>query len=760
MPLFALSLAFLTGILLGRRMPLSTAWWIVLVLASAVWGILGQMRRSGWWRRWLPLSPGILLCFLLIGGLRYTLNLPDWNPDDLAYYNDRGEARITGWISAPPDGREDVQYLRMSMQEIQLLEGTGEVAQVRGDALVQIPAGLNLSMGDRLSFTAVLKTPKDEEDFSYRDYLSRQGIYSVIYHPGAIQSAGTHPVDPVRAVLEKLRQKAYRVIFALFPQPEAGLLSGILLGLDNDLPESVIQAYRDTGTAHIIAISGFNTTLIAGLFMAGFSRLFRRFPAFFLSAAAVALYAILVGGSPSVVRAAVMSALAMGGQLFGRKNSGLTALFFTAAVMCAGNPFLVKDVSFQLSFSATLGLVLFASPLQEQAQSLLNRWFSEEKAGHLISPLSEYFLFTLAAQATTLPVIAMQFNRFSISSFLANPLVLPLQPAVLYAGGAAVVLGTIWQPLGRLFTPFAWPLLAYTNRMVTGIAHSIGGSMGVDASLSSWISAAGITALLIFFFRKQIKKCLGSLKFPVIVLILMLASVSIWSEVLRRPDGRLHLDWVRADDAVTLIVTAPDGALLAVDPDGSMNELTAEVSAGRSPLQRSLDGVLLTRRTSAGSVSELNERMPVSKLILTASVTMLVEEVSPIQLGVDLPTSAFSTGDTLWLDERTEVQLAAADSSQTALLITNGLVRVLIPNGVDPGVLRSDAQQPLASLTALVLTPDDLQKVPPAWWQRTGAGVIFWMDMSQPPSDAWVGIGNLKVVSLVTDGEKYSVLTR
>ena len=110
----------------------------------------------------------------------------------------------------------------------------------------------------------------------------------------------------------------------------------------------------------------------------------------------------------------IMASTAAVGHLIGRRQSGLHALMLTAAVMCLFNPNLPWDVSFQLSFMATLGLVLFAQPMQESLRSMMEKRLGDEKAARISSPISEYFLFTLAAQFTTLPVIAIQFKRISL----------------------------------------------------------------------------------------------------------------------------------------------------------------------------------------------------------------------------------------------------------------------------------------------------------------------------------------------------------
>ena len=136
----------------------------------------------------------------------------------------------------------------------------------------------------------------------------------------------------------------------------------------------VQQAFRDTGTAHIIAISGFNITILAGLFMTISRRLFKGRLNFLAAVAGIAIYTLLVGAEPSVVRAAIMGGLGILAQELGRRQFALNSLAFTAVVMCLFNPFMPWDVSFQLSFFATLGLILYAQPFEAWVPRLISRF--------------------------------------------------------------------------------------------------------------------------------------------------------------------------------------------------------------------------------------------------------------------------------------------------------------------------------------------------------------------------------------------------
>jgi competence protein ComEC len=171
----------------------------------------------------------------------------------------------------------------------------------------------------------------------------------------------------------------------------------------------------------------------------------------------IAIYTVLVGASASVVRPALMAGLAALAQRLGRQGDALAGLGAAAVAMTAANPYTLWDVGFQLSFGATLGLVLYADPVKTAFVRSVSRWTTSERAAQLAGPFGEYALFTLAAQVTTLPLTAAYFHRLSLVSWIANPLVLPAQPAVMILGGLTALTGSIWLPLGR---PLAWIALA------------------------------------------------------------------------------------------------------------------------------------------------------------------------------------------------------------------------------------------------------------------------------------------------------------
>jgi competence protein ComEC len=195
-------------------------------------------------------------------------------------------------------------------------------------------------------------------------------------------------------------------------------------------------------------ISGFNITIIAGLFTLLFSRLLGKGKGAFMAAIGIIFYTLLVGANAAVLRAATLGLFGLLGLQLGRRQVGLNSLAIVAAIMALATPRVLWDVSFQLSFAATLGIMLYAEPFTNWFTNLAARFIPQDKASGLARPVGEYFLLTLAAQLTTLPLMVYYFKRISLTALIANPMILPAQPAVMVLGGISVLTGIVFKPIG------------------------------------------------------------------------------------------------------------------------------------------------------------------------------------------------------------------------------------------------------------------------------------------------------------------------
>jgi len=263
MPLFWLSAAFLTGIILGAWQPQHWPVWSGLGGLALLIGLLdGRLQRFlpflAGWRKELRLPSGFVLVALFAGAAWFQYKQPVLSPKDLAWYNDKGKVSVTGMVAVSPEQANGAVRLRIDAINLTLLAGaaiSGQSIPVHGTVLVNLPSGSAWNYGDVLALIGPLVTPAAEQDSTYRDYLARQGILSTMELP-QINRLKTGAGSPLMTAVYRFQQFAYQTDNQLFPQPDAALLNGILLGLDQDLPQSLSDAFKTTGTAHIIAISG------------------------------------------------------------------------------------------------------------------------------------------------------------------------------------------------------------------------------------------------------------------------------------------------------------------------------------------------------------------------------------------------------------------------------------------------------------------------------------------------------------------------
>jgi len=267
MPLFWLSLAFLCGILLESSLSLPLPGWSVLALVAVLLYLPPISRRlsSRIPHRLTQLALNlklpsltyfpVVILFLSIGAIRYQLDQPTINPSFIAYYNDRPvEYILDGVLVELPDVRDTYINLRLRLEQLHPV-GDNQFIPVKGLLLARVSTYNSYNYGDRIRLQGHLETPPENEDFSYRDYLANQGIYSYLPYPGSSllqQGQG----NPIYSALYAFRQHALDVVYSLFPDPEASLLAGILLGVQSGIPQEVQEAFRLTGTSHIIVISG------------------------------------------------------------------------------------------------------------------------------------------------------------------------------------------------------------------------------------------------------------------------------------------------------------------------------------------------------------------------------------------------------------------------------------------------------------------------------------------------------------------------
>jgi len=396
--------------------------------------------------------PSILFVASIFTGLIFGFIRPQFfsseNSNSLSRFNDlEQKIELIGIISQEPDRRRDHSKYIL---EISKFRG-GEIEKnVKGRILVKTNLLPEFYFGDELKISGKLKTPFESEEFSYRDYLDRFGVRSIVYFP-SIERISVDNRSIIFANLFRFKKSFENKINQIFPEPAASLEAGLLIGSRRGIPDDVLEDFNTTGLTHIIAISGYNISLVIAFIIAIFGSFVSRRFQFPLAIIFVVVFTLLVGAGPAVVRAAIMGLLAFLALTSGRQYSVGLAFVLTAAVMVFWNPkILLHDVSFQLSFAAVAGLI-FVGPLLEKYFAKIPNKFA----------IRESLLLTLSAQITAVPLIVFYFERLSFVAPLANLLVAPAIPLAMLIGFIAVGVGAIFLPAGLFVGFVAYGLLEY-----------------------------------------------------------------------------------------------------------------------------------------------------------------------------------------------------------------------------------------------------------------------------------------------------------
>lgn len=747
MPLLWFSLFFLAGILLADLCSLTvTAWltfaFITLLFLALHFFIPRLVHRD--WLRPNPASLATALGFLLalsLGAVRYQSIQPDLDEADFvaAHRDSEGEVVLRGVIGEPPDVRDTFIYVRVESEAISPEEGQ-PFLPVHGWVLARLPLEGAWHYGDRVQLRGILQTPPEppeSEAFSYRQYLARHGIYA--YMPYATPtrlpwSSG----NPLLVALYALKERANEVVVRLWHDPEGALLAGILLGNESGIPRSLWEDFQNSGTAHIVAISGFNIALVSGLLVRLFGRWLGRRRGALVAGVGIGLYALLVGADAPVVRAALMGGLSLLAAEVGRRQHGPNSLAFVAALMVAISPNLLWDAGFQLSFTATLGLVLYAERFSQAFTAWVARHLPADLFQRLASPISEYLLVTLAAQLTSLPIMLVLFQRFSLISLLANLMVLPAQPPLMILSALATLLGLIWLPLGRVASLLAYPFVAFTIGSVEffGGIHEgmvLVGENVLGVALGWYGVLFGVT-----FGKKHMDGFLPALKPSLALSAMGVVAVLMWQAVFHASDGRLHLFLFDVGNGEAILVQTPNGRYALINGGGSLSKLSASLGRRLPWFHARLD-VLVVANPQDEHIAALprlvEHYLPGS--VLWAGRTNASRNASALYNALQaarVPLGMAEAGSTLDLGQEARLQVLRSSRRGAVLLLEWGNFRALLPLGItfeDLETLNMGVE--IGAVTALLLAESGYAPAnPPQWIENLSPQVIL---LSVDPGD-------------------------
>lgn len=451
----SLCLSFLVGILtasfISISFSLSKVAFIYIISAFALIGSFNYLLKS----KFLAL---ISFCFLsFFAGIVYYSHYDFINTKPIPYGQN---ISMTGKISEPP-------VVDAGNQKITLLITKAEDQNLIGEKVIIKKVDFpEYHFGDILNISGTILEPQNFSDFDYKSYLKRWHIVGQINQPKNVEFVGESNsfADNVYGDLYDTSEYFEDSLNSVLPEPHASLASGILLGVKRNIPDDLMSDLQKTGLTHIIALSGFNVTIIVIVLSSLLMPYLGRRYTFAVGIIFVLAFVLMTGAAASVIRAAIFSFLILYGTTIGRRADQTNLVLLTALIMVLANPYILRfDVGFQLSFLAFAGLI-YIGPV-------ISKFLDRGKFKALPSSIRLILAETLGAQIAVSPLILVQFGLVSIISPLANLLVVWIVPWVMLLTFACGLCAMIYTPLGQAAAIILWPSLEYIIKMVHCLAN-------------------------------------------------------------------------------------------------------------------------------------------------------------------------------------------------------------------------------------------------------------------------------------------------
>ena len=342
----------------------------------------------------------------------------------------------------------------------------------------------------------------------------------------------------------------------LLPKEHVGILEGMIIGDTSYVSDEVKNNFRDSGISHLLAVSGSNVAYILILCKFAFEKIFGRNVSNFLTILFIVLFSMLSGMSASVVRAAIMAIVIILSEFLIQKPNTYASISFSALLILLYNPITIYDVGFVLSFSGTIGIVIFNKKISELLESKI-KIDKDKIIGKIIAVFIETLSVTLSAQIAVTPITLYYFNTFSCVSILANLIIVPATGSITIVGIIMYVTSLVCVPIAKVISYFIYSIISFVIFAASLFAQIPGSSILLPTPSIIIILMYYIIVYNLFFAKN--KK----------VYVILLATISVLIIMKFIPNKYINVNMIDVGQGDAVYVETAKGKTVLVDSGGT-----------------------------------------------------------------------------------------------------------------------------------------------------------------------------------------------
>ncbi|HHV98865.1 MAG TPA: DNA internalization-related competence protein ComEC/Rec2 [Clostridiaceae bacterium] len=658
-PLVLATISLIVGILTGKSF--NSVFFAVLSLFIGIVIVLVLFYNS---KRMLCTAM-IALFFYAVGFIEF-LYVKDTSIKKFeGFYGEN--VTIRGFI----DSYRDINGAKVSFR-VKTVEITREnvTKRVRGKVLfttLNDENSLKFDYGREVIISGKLNMPSVERNpggFNYRDYLARSGVSATIFSKSEMVRTGeTNKGNVLVKAGINIRDTMVKTIEKCLPEQHAGLLSAMLVGYREGLSKEMEEEFSDAGISHIIAVSGTHVVFIMAPLLLIFKKLhFNEKVANTIIIIILILFVFITGFQASVIRAVIMGIVMLLGRIIRRETDVYTSLSFAAMLLLLYNPFNLFDIGFQLSFAATLSLVLFYKSVSEILKSVTERL----KLSHIPDIITDNLAITLAAQAGVLPITILYFNKISTLSVITNLLVVPLLPTITILGFIMVMISFMSLFLFQLMANINCILLSFILLVTKVNSRLPFSAVRIATPPFLFLVIYYVVMLLLLLYRPVLKKIRPVHYVAVFAVVIISIFISIISP------ARLTVAFIDIGQGDSALIRTYSGKTVLIDGGGSSGGVKSETNIGDSVVIPFLLDCGITRIdlvvATHGHSDHIEGLEPVIKSLDVRGIAIPKYNGRDEFGGIlseakrrDIPVVRLERGSSIKLDDRTHMQVLNPD---------------------------------------------------------------------------------------------------